>query len=90
MPLQNYNLASKTLDTKIHSFARPALFTLQQKMRLYPNFTKSGILRRRGVKYSTTSGASKDLSNISPGKNLPIEPPLRNLGIRTVSDETKS
>lgn len=64
MRSQNYNLASKTLDTKIHSFARPALFTLQQKMRLYPNFTKSGILQ--SVKYSTTSRASKDLSNISP------------------------
>ena len=62
MRSQNYNLASKTLDTKIHSFARPALFTLQQKMRLYPNFTKSGILQ--SVKYSTSSGASKDLSNI--------------------------
>lgn len=63
MPLQNYNLTSKTLDTKIHSFAGPALFTLQQKMRLYPNIKKSGILQ--SVKYSTTSGASKDLSNIS-------------------------
>lgn len=60
MRSQNYNLASKTLDTKIHSFARPALFTLQQ--RLYPNITKSGILQ--SVKYSTTSGAYKDLSNI--------------------------
>jgi len=64
MLLQNYRLTSKILDTKIHSFARPALFTLQQKMRLYPNFTKSGFLQ--SVKYSTTSGASKDLSNISP------------------------
>lgn len=59
---QNYSLASKILDTKFHSFARPALFTLQQKMRLYPNFTKSGILQ--SVKYSTSSGDSKDLSNI--------------------------
>lgn len=66
MLLQSYILTSKILDTKTHSFARPALFTLQQKMRLYPNFTKSGILLQSSVKYSTTSRASKDLSNISP------------------------
>jgi len=78
MLLQSYILASKVLDTKIHSFARPglqnatlgpeglspsrpALFTLQQKRRLWPNFIKSG----QSVRYSTTSRASKDFSNNS-------------------------